>query len=184
MQIHLTREELELATTWGKARTEIMAAKGDKPGYAKVGMKHTAQDNDVLGVIAEVAACYLLGADPHNPIHYTPVAQLDQYGNLPEECYLPDILQRFEIRRVEHPATAIKMYQKDKDANATIIQAVVEHECVYGAVVPTGRVEFIGWVKAKERFDKAKEDRWGVKGTLLKNDMTMLSVATPRLVRA
>lgn len=153
--VRLSQDELNLAYEWGFQRASIMAAKADKPGSLKKNEFHTPVQADALGIAAEIAACKFLGVSYLNRGIYVPVAELDAYGNLPAECKVPDILGRYEVRRSEEAHTPIKMWDKDIDAKAWVLQAVVEHDHLdNGRIKASGFVEFIGW------SDAAVDTKW------------------------
>lgn len=181
MIITLTQEELAQAVEWGKARSRIMAKSWDKAGYTKRGGYHTNEENDILGVVTEIAACILLGADMYNPLHYTAVEELVN-GRLPDSCKRPDVFGRYEIRRVELAPTPIKIYRKDVEADAVVIQGLAHHKCMRGAVEPTGRVDFLGWTMAALAWKPERVDRFGVHYTPIKKPMAQLAMAAPRRV--
>ena len=147
-QVWLDEADTIYARKNGRLRAVEMAGAPDKACSVKKGELHTPAQSDALGIMAEVAACELLGYDYNDNTVYVPFAK-KLNGKLPPECKQPDIAGKFEIRRIESIGNPLVVQNKDVEAGAIVIAAYVHHKDENGKVKSTsGLVTFVGWYYA------------------------------------
>lgn len=149
--IELEQDDIDLAGIVGRYRSKEMASVADKPGYSKIGY-HLNWQNDMLGAALEVAFVRRM---QRNPLDNSVITLWEPRGS--RNKYQPDVLGKYELRRVEHFGTGVKMKAKDVESDAYVISGIVDHVCSpeTGEVILTGRVTFLEWQNAVEDYPKS-----------------------------
>lgn len=145
---------------WGTARYEENLKRSDIADYDKRRFNLTSKDANYLAVlaeyfvyrqVAEVKGWSLTDPDPENWAAFVREQDYDKY------LKTPDIGGVLEVRRANAPNSPLPLRIKDVETNALVVQVYVPYtQWEHGGpiVAHHNRMEILGWVDAKERWDK------------------------------